>query len=112
MNVTMSVEAWKVWLYLAQYWVFTAGMIGIVAGLSIERLAKSHGWPTVRRCVPALAVAVILAVIMAAHRAGQMPTPRETQTAVDALHVRKSVMYMPYCDDWFYYMNMLCWIAQ
>ncbi len=81
-----------------------AGALGIVVGLTVERLASKYRWATVKRCVPAIAVAVILAVLFAAHQSGTLPSPSE-----EAVRVRKGIAFMAYCDGWFYYADMLCW---
>ncbi len=106
MTLATTMDA-RAWLQLAQYWVFTAGMLGIVVGLAVERLAKGYGWSTVKRCVPAIAVAVILAVLFAAHQSGRLPSP---SAATETAQVRKGVAFLAYCDGWFYYLDMLCWV--
>jgi len=86
-------QAWRIG-------VFLAGMFGIVVGLSIERAAQRYGWPMMRRLVPAFVIAVILAVLFSAEKRGYLPPPPKAT---------KQVAWLPYCEDWFYYIQPACW---
>lgn len=101
----------RVWLAAAQFWICFAGFIAIVVGLTVERLSTSHGWPTVKRCVPAIAVAVLLAVLFVARQKAWIP-PMPQPLPPAAIKVRQGAGYEPYCEDWWYYTNALCWFER
>jgi len=96
----MTHAEFSAWSQAWQIGVCLAGLIGIVFGIQLERLAQRRGWRTVRRLVPAFVVALILAILSVAQNSGYLPAPPKS---------RKQVAWMPFCDDWFYYVQPACW---
>lgn len=91
----------QIWIVRGLYALLAAGAIAFVVGLTLEKLVRRYDWPTVNRCLPALVMAVLLAILFIADR--HIPHPTFTSIA------REDTGYMPFCGDIFYYINPMCW---
>lgn len=81
-----------------QSWLMVAGAVAFIVGSILDRLAVKYDWSTMKRCLPALVVAVLLAIWLASDP--MRPTP-----------VSATVRTQPVadCSGWWYYGDAFCW---
>jgi hypothetical protein len=75
------------------------GVLVILFMANLERIARRRGWRFVLRLMPAIAIGLLILALGIAEEAG----------AVRIVAGLRQVAWMPYCEDWFYYVQPACW---